>query len=421
MLVHRPGPEEVTHVDTAIPSEDRAFEMARRLKPHLHGLLQPTGQATGLPAWIYTDPAFFAEERKRIFAPSWIGIAYESEVANPGDAIAAEYAGWRFIVTRAEDGAVRSFYNVCRHRGMTLLEPGASSHGRTLACPWHRWTYDLEGRLVATPNIGGSNTHDCAGFDKEGLGLQAVRADTWLGVVFVNVDGTAPPLAEYLKPTIDRLAAFDLSLTRESDETMETVFAGNWKLGIEGGVEDYHIPWVHRQLGPSGDFRGEFAGDRWVGVTCRRTMEMAKRRYDESEGASATAALPMFPHLPDTGLFEASVILSTLPATLVAAVADHVVVSLFIPESPGRTKIRRRFRFIGDAATDAARAPARRKVRDAWAVVTEQDGPIIATMQDQAALKDEIGFRPRYSPHWEPAVHHFQKVIAAKITGEALA
>lgn len=407
-------------MDSVTPADDQAADIARRLRPYLHDLKKPTGEAAGLPSWIYTDPGFFAQERKRIFARSWIGIAYESEVPAAGDVVAVEYAGWRFIVARGEDGAVRTFYNVCRHRGMALLDTGARSQGRTIACPWHRWTYDLTGRLVATPNLGGTNAHDCAGFDKDGLGLQAVRTDTWLGVVFVNVDGAAPPLTDYLKPTIDRLAAFDLSLTRESDEVMETAFQGNWKLGIEGGVEDYHIPWVHRQLGPSGDFRGEFSGDRWVGVTCRRTMEMAKRRYDESDGAAATAALPMFPHLPASGAFEASVILSTLPATLVAAVADHVVVSLFIPETPGRTKIRRRFRFVGEAATDAARAPARRKVRDAWAIVTDQDGPIIATMQAQAALKDEIGFRPRYSPHWEPAVHHFQKVIAAKITGEAL-
>ena len=408
-------------MDSVTPADDQAADVAQRLRPYLHDLKKPTAEASGLPAWIYTDPAFFAQERKRIFAHAWIGIAYESDVPNPGDVVAAEYAGWRFLVARGEDGKVRCFYNLCRHRGMALLNPGARAQGRTIACPWHRWTYDLEGRLMATPNIGGTNTHECAGFDRETLGLQPVRTDTWLGVVFVNVDGAAPPLKEYLKPTIDRLAAFDLSLTRESDEAMETAFAGNWKLGIEGGVEDYHIPWVHRQLGPSGDLSGEFSGDRWVGVTCRRSMEMAKRRYDESDGAAATAVLPMFPHLPETGMSEASIILSTLPATLVAAVGDHVVVSLFIPETPGRTKVRRRFRFIGEAATDAARASARRKVRDAWTVVTEQDGPIIAAMQEQAALKDEIGFRPRYSPHWEPAVHHFQKVIAAKITGEALA
>lgn len=404
----------------AIANDPSGVDVAGRLKPYLSDLMKPTPQALGLPAWIYTDPDFFALERKRIFAGAWIGIAYESDVPSAGDALATDYAGWRFIVARGEDGEVRCFYNMCRHRGMTVLEPGTRAQGRTIACPWHHWTYDLQGRLIATPNLAGNNAHDCDGFDKGTLGLQPVRAATWLGVVFVNVDGKAPPLMDYLKPTTARLAAFDLSLTRESDEVLETGFAGNWKLAIEGGVEDYHIPWVHRQLGPSGDFRGEFSGDRWVGVTCRRSMEIARRRYDEAPGASPLAALPLFPHFPATGEFEASLILSTLPATLVAAVTDHVVVSLFIPETPTHTRVRRRFRFVGDAAKAPALAPARRKVRDAWAVVTEQDAPIIATMQDQASLKDEIGFRPRYSPYWEPAVHHFQKVIASKITGTPL-
>jgi choline monooxygenase len=403
-------------MDTAIATDPRDADIARRLRAALPELMRPTAEAKGLPAWIYTDPDFFALERKRIFAGAWLGIAYESDVPNPGDAMAAEYAGWRFIVVRDEDRKIRCFYNVCRHRGMTLLDPAARTQGRTVACPWHRWTYDLEGRLVATPNIAGTGEHDCAGFERGALGLMAVRTDAWLGVVFVNIDGAAPPLADYLRPTAERLAAFDLSLTRESDEALETAFAGNWKLAIEGGVEDYHIPFVHKQLGPSGDFRGEFAGDRWVGVTCRRSMEVAKRRYDETGGAS----LPLFPHFPATGDFEASIILSTLPATLVAAVTDHAVVSLFIPESPGCTKVRRRFRFLGEAASDPGYAAARRRVRDVWAVVTEQDAPLIKAMQEQAALKDELGFRPRYSPYWEPAVHHFQKVIASKITGTPL-
>lgn len=402
-------------MDTAIAAGS-GDEVARRLLPYLPELMRPTAECRGLPSWIYTDPDFFALERKRVFAGAWIGIAYESDVPKPGDVMAAEYAGWRFLVARGEDGQVRCFYNVCRHRGMTLLDPGARAQGRSIACPWHHWTYDLEGRLVATPNIAGTGAHDCAGFDRGALGLMALRTGTWLGVVFVSVDGKAPPLAEYLRPTAERLSAFDLALTRESDEALETGFDGNWKLAIEGGVEDYHIPWVHRQLGPSGDFRGEFAGDRWVAVTCRRSMEVARRRYDDT----GAAALPMFPHFPRTGDFEASVIISTLPATLVAAVTDHVVVSLFVPETPARTRIRRRFRFVGEGAMDPKLAAQRRRVRDVWAVVTEQDAPLIRGMQEQAALKDELGFRPRYSPYWEPAVHHFQKVIAGKITGASL-
>jgi len=407
-------------MDAPFQTVDRSAPVppvADRLEPYLADLDRPVGEAVGLPSWIYFDPAVFEAERKTIFSKVWIGIAYESDVAEPGDVATADYAGWRFIVTRAEDGEVRVFYNLCRHRGMAVLD-GPRHQQRTLSCPWHMWSYDLKGRLIGTPNIGGTGVHTTPGIERGELGLVPVRTGRWMGVIFVNIDGKAPPLAEYLKPTTDRLRAFDLSLARESDERFETRFAGNWKLAIEGGVEDYHIPFVHKQLGPSGDFTGEGC-DTYVGIACRRSMDIAAVRYAATDAPKEGAPLPLFPHFAGGGSAEASVILSTLPATLVAAVTDHVVVSIFIPESPERTRVRRRFRFVGDAATDAAHAAARRRMRDAWAVVTDQDGPIIERMQLQAPLRDEVGTRPRFSPYWEPAVHHFQKVIAARLTEAA--
>lgn len=396
-----------------------ARDIARRLEPYLAGLNRPAGEAEGLPGWLYTSPDVFEAERRAIFAPGWIGIGYASEVANPGDAISADYAGWRFLVIRGDDRKVRVFHNMCRHRGLPIVE-GFRSSRPTVSCPWHMWTYDLEGRLIATPNLGGTGVNECPGFNKGELGLIEVRSAIWMGVVFVNVDGKAPALEQHLAPTTERLKDFDLSLVTESSETLETRFEGNWKLGIEGGVEDYHIPWVHKQLGPSGDFRGEWAGDSWVGVTCRRDMAAARARYVDPAAAAAGGTLPLFPHLPETGMAEASIILSMLPANLIAAVTDHVVVSLFIPEAPNRTRVRRRFFFLGEAATSSAHAVARKRVRDAWDIVTEQDGPIIARMQQLAGVRDEIGFRPRFSPYWEPAVHHFQKVVASRLAGAAL-
>jgi len=393
--------------------------VAARLAPYLPALARPVGEAEGLPGWIYEDAEVFEAERRRIFAPSWVGVAFESDVPAPGDAMAVDYAGWRFIVARGQDGRVRCFYNLCRHRGMPVME-GARSGARTISCPWHMWTYDLDGALVATPNIGGVNVHDCADFAKDGLGLIPVRADTWLGAIFVNVDGAAPPLAAFLAPLRARLAAFDLDRTEEAEERYDSAFEGNWKIAVEGGVEDYHIPWVHRQLGPSGAFRGEGEGESWVGVTCRRDMDVARRRFVDPDAARGDLPLPLFPHFPETGEAEASVILSTLPATLVAAITDHAVVSLFIPDGPTRTRVRRRFRFVAPAGRDPAYAAARRRTVDAWGLVTEQDGPVIGAVQRLAAMRDTVGFRPRFSPHWEPAVHHFQKAVAGRLAGVAL-
>ena len=393
-----------------------ATAVGMRLKPYLAELSRTTSEALGLPAWVYHDPSVFALEREQIFKRVWIGIGFESEVPRAGDVTAAEYAGWRFIMARGEDGRIRCFHNICRHRGMPVLD-GPASGRKTISCPWHMWTYDLEGRLVRTPHLGGTDVHTCAGFDQDNLGLMPVRADAWMGVVFINIDGCAPPLAEYLRPTRDRVAAFDLKLLCESDLSYEHYFEGNWKLALEGGVEDYHIPWVHRQLGPSGDFRGESSGDRWVAVTCRRTMNVARGRFLDP---NAGRPLPMFPHLPESGLAEASIILATLPATWIAAVTDHVVMTLYIPQTPTRTRVRRRFHFIGDAATDEAHDTTRKRVLDSWVLITQQDAPIVAETQKLLEQRDDMGIRPRFSPYWETAVHKFQRIIAAKLTGAEL-
>lgn len=390
-----------------------AEDLAARLAPFLSGLARPTAEAEGLPAWIYDEPNVFELERKLIFERVWIGIGYESDVPKPGDVTSVEYAGWKLILAHGDDGRIRCFHNVCRHRGMPIVD-GLASDRKTISCPWHMWTYDLTGRLVGTPHVGGMGVHSCPGLERDKLGLTEVRSDAWMGVVFVNIDGKAPPLAEYLKPSMERVAAFDLSLLVEADLRYEHTFGGNWKLAVEGGVEDYHIPWVHRQLGPSGDFRGESEGDRWVAVTCRRSMDEAQRRFIDP---TAGTPMPIFPHLPKTGMAEASIILATLPATWIAAVTDHVVMTLYIPETAECTRVRRRFHFIGDAATDEVHSATRKRVLESWALVTEQDGPIVAETQKLLGQRGDLGFRPRFSPYWETAVHAFQRIIASKLAG----
>jgi len=107
----------------------------------------------------------------------------------------------------------------------------------------------------------------------------------------------------------------------------------------------------------------------------------------------------MFPHLPESGVAETSIILATLPATWIAAVTDHVVMTLYIPETPTRTRVRRRFHFIADAATDEAHAATRKRVLDSWVLITQQDAPIVAQTQKLLEQRDAMGIRPRFSPY----------------------
>jgi choline monooxygenase len=389
----------------------------RELRAALANLERPVAQAHGLPAFVYGDPAWYEAERTHLFAPGWLAVAFESDVPEPGSLVPVDIAGWSFLVTRARDGAVHVFHNLCPHRGMRLADEPRSNCGG-LTCPWHAWSFDLAGRLIATPNIGGPGVRDQEGFDRDARGLRRVRADTWLGVIFVNVDGKAPELHDYTRSFRERIGAFDLSVTAQArDIAYEYDYACNWKIAIEGGIEDYHIPVVHKQLGPGGRFFAEHGDDCYVGIMCRRTIEDGKRRFLDSE-QSSFLPLPTFPHVPESGETEASLILLLFPNLFMATVLDHSTVSIIVPQAVDRTRYRRRFRLVEPAATGAEYAPTRARLLDGWMTVTDQDGPVWGKVQKMMRQRSELGFRSAFSSHWEGAIHEFQRKIAYKMLGE---
>lgn len=386
------------------------------LKAALPGLEQPAGMALGVPAFVYSDPAWFEAERREVFAKSWFAIGFESDVPQPGDATPIEIAGWSFLMTRARDGQVRVFHNLCPHRGMRVLE-AARKDCRGLTCAWHSWTFDLDGRLVGTPNIGGAGVATQEGLDRAAHGLMELRSGTWMGVVFVNVDGKARSLAEDVRPIRERFAAFDLEATvQASDMAYEYDYGCNWKLAIEGGIEDYHIPFVHRQAGPSQKYYCELGGDSYVGIACTRSVEVGKRRLvDPSKIAGPP--LPLFPHVPAEGELEASIILLHFPNLFVAAVLDHITFTVIMPIAADRTRYRRRFRLVEPGASDPAYAAARKNLMDGWITITNQDGPVWTEVQTLMRQREELGFRNRFSGYWEPAIHYFQKMAARRMLG----
>ena len=149
---------------------------------------------------------------------------------------------------RGRDGVLRVFQNVCRHRGMILIEQPQKIE-RAIRCPYHSWCYELDGSLRTTPHVGGPGTNRHDAIKRDELGLFEVRSHTWLGMVFVNIDGRAPDFETYIGEALPRYKDFDRPLYRCGDEgtfTMEV--KGNWKLAIENGAEAYHLPWVHPGL-----------------------------------------------------------------------------------------------------------------------------------------------------------------------------
>ena len=196
---------------------------------------------------LYTDPRIFADEMDLIFARGWVFVGHDSEVPSPGDFVTREIGTQPVIMVRKKDGGVSVFLNRCMHRG-TMLCPAAGGHTRTFACPYHGWTYDLDGTLLGVPYPGGY-----ASFDKSAHSLRAVpRVSSYRGFVFASFCPTGPTLAEHLGPAT-RLIDRSCDLSPDSEIELRAGWvkhscAANWKALPENDSDGYHLGFVHLSL-----------------------------------------------------------------------------------------------------------------------------------------------------------------------------
>lgn len=216
----------------------------------------PLEQATTLPAEAYTSDAYFEWEVDNLVRREWMCVAHISQLPGIGDFINLDMIGEPLIVIRGKDGVVRTLSRVCPHRGMDIMPPGygepgsgpadrrasgtACGHTRILMCPYHAWTFELDGELKGTPEM-----HKAEGFSREDHGLRAWRTETWHGFIFVNFDGNAQPLAEQFSEMSEAVAGWT------GLEEMEVIIERawdcefNWKVLFENFSECYHHIGAH--------------------------------------------------------------------------------------------------------------------------------------------------------------------------------
>jgi len=194
-----------------------------------------------LPAWAYRSPEFFQAERREIFTRDWLLIGHVSQVQAPGDYVSMTIAGEPIAVVRGADGKLRAFSNVCRHRAARVLD-GAGNCGKAMRCPYHGWTYGLDGRLLAIPEKTGFT-----GFDKDANGLWPLSVGVAAGFVFASLNPEPEPLSEYLGPFERWMAPYRAERLVRSAEHI-TVLPVNWKNSIDNYLEGYHIPVGHPGL-----------------------------------------------------------------------------------------------------------------------------------------------------------------------------
>ena len=306
----------------------------------LRPVLAPTlGASRTLPAEAYTSPAVFDWEVEHFFEAGWVCVGRSTELASAGDQRAVRIGGEGILLVRDTAGALRGFYNTCRHRGHELLEPGTSRNLRAIKCPYHAWVYSLEGTLSGAPRFG-----DVPGFDKENYPLIAARVEEWHGWVFANPSGTGPTLAETVGNLDELVSPWEperLFVGAQHDY----VIRANWKTITENYHECYHCPSIHPalcQVTPV-DSGENFAHDgMWVGGTMR-LMDFA-----ETMSLDGTSRGVRIRGLDDEQARQV-VYVGLFPTLLISLHPDYVMVHRFEPIASGETKVECQWLFPPEA------------------------------------------------------------------------
>ncbi len=371
-------------------------------------VLQPIETANGLPNAHYTSEAMYQAERVPLWFTTWAGICTEAELAEPGDARPIDFLGVPLFAMRGKDGQVRVFQNVCRHRGMILVTEPRRIEG-AIRCPYHSWCYSHDGKLVATPHVGGPGRNTHPGIEKDKLGLIEVRSHIWMGVVFINLSGDAPAFTDLHDNLIARWAEFDQPLyTNLGDSKLTLTCRTNWKLAVENYCESYHLPWVHPGLNTYSrledhyhiDVPGQYSGQ---GTEVYRQIE-------DEDGTR----FPDFPGLSDKW-DTAGEYITVTPNVMLGVQRDHTFAIILEPKGPTLT-VEHIHLFY---ATPDTSESLRRQNTAQWETVFVEDIGVVEGMQ---AARGAPGFDGgRFSPAMDGPTLAFHQWVARRMTGHETA
>jgi choline monooxygenase len=277
----------------------------------------------GLPAEAYTSTRYLQRERTTVFSQYWVCVGLASDVPCPGDVYPTEVAGMPIVLVRDRAGTLRAFHNICSHRGLQLVSAPCNVQGH-LRCPYHSWAYKLDGTLKSTPHFGGYYQDSYDGFDRESKSLSAIRCAQWLDLVFVNLSGEAPPLAEYLQPVTERWSVYDLSLLRRESRDVTLTCNANWKLAVENFSESYHLSWVHPALNACSRMEDHFGFD--VGE-----VHVGQGSLLYKSGVIDGRSLPTFPNLEAHHQATVAEYITVFPNLMLGVHPDYFLVFIANP------------------------------------------------------------------------------------------
>jgi Rieske 2Fe-2S family protein len=281
--------------------------------------------AKTLAQQYFVSPEVFAKEQDGIFSKQWVLAGHQSQLAEAGDYFVVVVAGESLIVVRDQRSVIRGFYNVCRHRG-TRLKEDTCGHGSAIRCPYHAWTYGLDGRLIGAPHM-----DQVPDFDKGDYSLHAVNLALWEGLIFVNLADSPTPLEEWFAPLKGKFSHWNMSILRAAKRIVYDVKA-NWKLMFENYSECYHCPGVHPMLSKVSPYDSA-ENDLTEGPFLGGFMKINKGAGLTMSGKACALPVGKIENLQEVFYY------SIFPNMLLSLHPEYVMVHQLWPQSPERTLI----------------------------------------------------------------------------------
>lgn len=286
----------------------------------------PLEQATAMPGEMYTSEAVSEHERSHLFSRQWLCAGRTEDIPSPGDYLCFQLGEQPAVIIRQRDGSVLAFANVCRHRMMLLLEGSGSC--RRVVCPYHAWTYGLDGKLVGAPHMDRR-----PGFDKSAISLPSIRCETWHGWIYLCQDDQAPSIESQLAGLEPLIAPYEMQ-NYVSIALHDHVWETNWKQLTENFMEGYHLPVAHKAS--VGRF---FPVDKTRFTDGNPDPAFTFQFFSKTEDAPVGVAHPTNTRLEGEQRLT-SILPTIFPSHMYALAPDHLWYLSLQPQGVGQVRIR---------------------------------------------------------------------------------
>ena len=369
-------------------------------------------KAHGLPNECYTSKDYTLIERKKLFEDKWIVAGVASSIPEIGDVKPIDILGMPILILRNKQNEVKVFHNVCSHRGVKLVSKSGKINS-LIRCPYHSWSYSLDGKLMATPHIGGMNKHSADGFDKSKSNLKEIRSYIWLDLIMININQNEMSFEEYIKPLSDRWEKFwpikDRELIHHSNDFgyFKLNAKCNWKFAIENYCESYHLPWVHPGLNSYSKIEDHY---HIQGLPNRFAGQGTVVYNPQFKGKEK---LPSFPNWPKDKENIAEYV-ALFPNVMLGIHKDHYYAYWIEPISHEFTLEHMELYYVGEQAAQANKFKSLRKQNHKqWEDIQKEDVDIIQGMQTGRNSPSYNG--GNFSPVMDNPTHHFHKWVAQNL------